>query len=114
MSRQVVYDKTTHGVEVVVSSRTQNALIGTVRTIQANIEIRHYCRWPRPSMAGLRTLTMNGEISGTDIPFLRVSEHIGERAIDFVDRLAKWRNLIWSTTAKATLSRRAAAARPAA
>jgi hypothetical protein len=31
MSRQAVVDKSTHGVEVVVASKTQNAIIGTVQ-----------------------------------------------------------------------------------
>lgn len=38
MSRQAVVDKNTHGVEVVVASKTQNAIIGTVQKQPGSIQ----------------------------------------------------------------------------
>jgi prophage tail gpP-like protein len=94
MSRQAVVDKNTHGVEVVVASKTQNAIIGTVQNNPGQYKNQTLSQMATAVLSKVGVnFKMTGDTSGTEIPFDRVSEHIGERAIDFVQRLAMWRNM---------------------
>jgi prophage tail gpP-like protein len=94
MTSQVVFDKGSHAVEIVVASQTQNAIIGTVQNNPGQYKNQTFQQMASAVLSKVGVnLRMAGDTSGADIPFLRVSEHIGERAIDFVHRLAAWRNL---------------------
>jgi prophage tail gpP-like protein len=93
-SRQTVFDKNTHAVEIVVASTTQNAIIGTVTNNPGQYKNQTLSQMATAVLSKVGVnFKMTGDTSGTDIPFDRVSEHIGERAIDFVQRLAMWRNM---------------------
>jgi prophage tail gpP-like protein len=94
ITRQVALDKATHAIEVVVASNTQNALVGTVSNNPGQYKQQTIMQIASAALAKVSVnVRLTGETSGTEIPFERVSEHIGERAIDFVERLAQWRNL---------------------
>jgi prophage tail gpP-like protein len=94
ITRQVVFDKGTHSVEVVVASMTQNAIVGIVQNRPGQYRDQTIMQIITTALAAVSvTPRLTGETSGAEIPFERVSEHIGERAIDFVSRLAMWRNL---------------------
>ena len=86
MSRQFAADKNTHAVEIVVASKTQSA------TGQYKNQTLSQIASSAAATAGLN-FRMTGDTSGTEIPFDRVSEHIGERLIDFIGRLCTWRNM---------------------
>jgi prophage tail gpP-like protein len=92
--RQVVFDKATHSVEVVVASQTHGAIVATVANNPGQYKNQTILQMAQTvaNRAGI-TVLLTGDTSGAEIPFLRVSEHIGERCIDFIGRLAMWRNL---------------------
>jgi prophage tail gpP-like protein len=94
MSRQFAADKNTHAVEIVVASKTQSAIAATVKNNPGQYmnQTLSQIASAAAATAGL-TVRMTGDTSGTEIPFERVSEHIGERLIDFIGRLATWRNM---------------------
>ena len=94
MSRQFAADKNTHAVEIVVASKTQSAIAATVRNNpgQYKNQTLSQIASSAAATAGLN-FRMTGDTSGTEIPFDRVSEHIGERLIDFIGRLCTWRNM---------------------
>jgi prophage tail gpP-like protein len=94
MSRQFAADKSTHAVEIVVASKTQSAIAATVKNDPGQYKGQTLMQIAQAAAAtaGL-SVRMTGDTSGADIPFERVSEHIGERLIDFIGRLATWRNM---------------------
>jgi prophage tail gpP-like protein len=94
ITRQVVYERQTHGVEIIVASWPQSVEAGTVigkpgqyknQTLQqiASAVAKH-------ANVNVRQI---GSPPGADLPFPKVNEHIGERIIDFILRLARWRNM---------------------
>jgi len=94
MSRQVVYNKQIHSVEIIVVSPAQNLDAATVdadpgQYVNQTIKqiVPEVCK-----KAGVNVRFV-GDLSGTDKPFSRISEQIGERIIDFVLRLAQMRQL---------------------
>lgn len=94
MTRQVVYDKQTHGVEIIVASLPQSLDTGTVRGRPGQYKQQTFRQIASAAagQAGVKVRVI-GSPPGADLPFERVSEHIGERLIDFIGRLARWRNL---------------------
>jgi prophage tail gpP-like protein len=94
MTRQVVFDRQTHAVEIIVASYPQSLDAGTV-VGKPGQYINQTLMQIASSAAGLAgvSVRMVGDTSGADMPFPRISEHIGERIIDFVRRLANWRNM---------------------
>jgi prophage tail gpP-like protein len=94
MSRQVVFDRATHAVEIIVVSNTQSLEAGTVQGKPGQY-INQTVQQIATSAAGTVGVKVRllGDLSGTELPFPRISEHIGERLIDFIARLAGWRNL---------------------
>jgi prophage tail gpP-like protein len=94
ITRQVLADKNTHSIEVVVGSSTQNAIVGTVQCNPGQYLNQTLLQIAQAAAAKVSVnVTMTGDISGTSIPFERVSEHMGERVVDFIDRLARWRDM---------------------
>ena len=92
--RQVVYDKSTHSVEVVVSSWTQALTVATVANNPGQYKNQTLLQMAQTVAARASVnVKMTGDQTGAGLPFLRVSEHIGERIIDFIGRLATWRNM---------------------
>ena len=94
MSRQFAADKNTHAVEIVVASKTQSAIAATVKNNPGQYKNQTLSQIASSALAtaGLN-FRMTGDTSRTEIPFDRVSEHIGERLIDFVGRLCTQRNM---------------------
>jgi prophage tail gpP-like protein len=94
MSRQFAADKNTHAVEIVVASKTQSAIAATVQNRPGQYKNQTLSQIASSALAtaGL-SFRMTGDTSGTEIPFDRVSEHVGERLIDFVGRLCTQRNI---------------------
>jgi prophage tail gpP-like protein len=94
MSRQVVFDRATHAVEIIVVSNTQSLEAGTVQGKPGQY-VGQTIQQISSSVAGLVGVNVRllGDLSGTEVVFPRISEHIGERLIDFIARLAGWRNL---------------------
>jgi prophage tail gpP-like protein len=92
--RQVVYDKSTHSVEIVVSSWSHGLTVATVANNPGQYKNQTLMQMASAvaARAGI-TVLMTGDTSGTEIPFERVSEQIGERIIDFITRLATWRDM---------------------
>lgn len=94
MTRQVVFDGQSHGVEIIVAGQTQELIASSVDlkpgqyTNQTLTQIAQAVAAP----VGVN-VTMKGDTSGADIPFARVQEHPGERRCDFIERLARWRNM---------------------
>lgn len=94
MTRQVVYDKSTHAVEIIVASYPQSLEAGTVTNKPGqyiNQTIQQIAS-AAASVAGV-TVKFLGDLTGTELPFDRVSEGLGERLYDFIKRLADMRNL---------------------
>jgi prophage tail gpP-like protein len=94
MTRQVFADRNTHAVEIIVASYPQSLDAGTV-VGKPGQYINQTLMQIASSVAGLAgvSVRMTGDQSGADMPFPRISEHIGERMIDFIGRLANWRNM---------------------
>jgi prophage tail gpP-like protein len=94
MTRQVFYDRQTHAVEIIVASYPQSLDAGTV-VGKPGQYINQTLMQIASSVAGLAgvSVRMVGDQSGANMPFPRISEHIGERMIDFIGRLANWRNM---------------------
>ena len=94
LTRQVVADKGTHGVEIMVAAHPQSLDAGTVQG-KPRQYLNQTVAQIAQSAAGLAGVKVRliGELNGTEIPFPRISEHIGERLADFIGRLARWRNL---------------------
>jgi prophage tail gpP-like protein len=94
MTRQVFADRQTHAVEIIVASYPQSLDAGTV-VGKPGQYINQTLMQIASSAAGIAgvSVRMVGDTSGTEIPFPRISEHIGERIIDFIARLANWRNM---------------------
>jgi prophage tail gpP-like protein len=94
MTRQVVFDKQTHAVEIIVASYPQSLDAGTV-VGKPGQYINQTLMQIASSVAGLAgvSVRMVGDTSGANTPFPRISEHIGERMVDFIARLAGWRNM---------------------
>lgn len=92
--RQAAYDPNSHAVQIGISSKGQNVMVATVKA-----EPGQYVKQTLSQIAsaafgtagiGFRVL---GSPVGVEIPFPRVSEHIGETLFDFVKRLAHQRNI---------------------
>ena len=94
MTRQVAYDKATHGVEIIVCSYPQSLEAGTVTGKPGQYKQQTFQQIANAvaGQAGVKVKIL-GSPPGSDLPFARVSEHIGERMMDFIGRLARWRNL---------------------
>jgi prophage tail gpP-like protein len=94
MTRQVAFDKQTHAVEIIVASYPQSLDAGTV-VGKPGQYINQTLMQIASSVAGLAgvSVRMVGDMSGANMVFPRISEHIGERMIDFIGRLANWRNM---------------------
>jgi prophage tail gpP-like protein len=94
ITRQVSVDKGNHVVEVIVASQTQGLVVGTVKNNPGQYKNQTF-QQIASAAAGVVGVNLKilGNPSGADIPFARVSEHIGEQVIDFIRRLAMWRNL---------------------
>jgi prophage tail gpP-like protein len=92
--RQVVFDKGTHNVEVVVSSWSHGLTVATVANNPGFYKNQTLLQMASTVAARAQVaVVMNGDQTGADLPFPRVAEHIGERCIDFIDRLARWRDM---------------------
>jgi prophage tail gpP-like protein len=94
MTRQVVFDRGTHAVEIIVASYPQSLDAGTV-VGKPGQYINQTLMQIASSAAGLAgvSVRLTGDTIGANMPFPRISEHIGERIIDFIRRLANWRNM---------------------
>jgi prophage tail gpP-like protein len=105
MTRQVAADKGTHAVEIIVAAIPQSLDAGTVQGKPGQY-INQTVQQIATSAAGLANVKVRliGELSGTEIPFKRISEHVGERLADFIGRLAGWRNLHMTDDATATFA----------
>ena len=76
ITRQVVYDKTTHSTEIIVASSTQSAMVGTVQNNPGQYKNQTLQQIATTALAAVGlNLRMTGDLSGADLPFLRVSEH---------------------------------------
>jgi prophage tail gpP-like protein len=94
MARQVIADKQTHMVEITVAAYPQSCDAGSVigRPGQYLGQTVQQIASSAAGIAGVN-VRLVGELSGTGIAFPRISEHPGERIIDFIGRLCNWRNL---------------------
>ena len=92
--RQVFYDKGSHGVQVRITSRTQNVLSSTVKGAPGQ-----YTNSTLAQIAGAVcgplgvTCQVIGNPPDADKVFERVSEPVGQIAFDFLELLARHRHL---------------------
>ena len=77
MSRQVVFDRGTHAVEIIVAAYPQSLDAGTVQGKPGQY-LNQTIQQIATSAAGTVGVKVKlvGELSGTEIPFPRISEHI--------------------------------------
>jgi prophage tail gpP-like protein len=92
--RQVYYDKDSHGVQVRITSRTQQALSSTVAGKPGQYTNSTFQQIIQAVCKGIGINTqVIGNPPGADKVFLRVSEHIGETCYAFMERLGRQRDL---------------------
>jgi prophage tail gpP-like protein len=92
--RQRSYSAETHGVQLVVSSLTQNVTVSSVDAAPG--------QYLNLSLAQIASAVFGkvgvgfsivGSPAGANKPFERVSEHVGETRFNFIERLGRMRNL---------------------
>jgi prophage tail gpP-like protein len=89
--RQAAYDKESHGVQIVVASSTQPLIPSTVDNNPGQYSNQ---TWQQLASAVAGKVGVNVKLlSGTDKVFPRVSETPGETRLQFIERLARMRNL---------------------
>jgi prophage tail gpP-like protein len=92
--RQVFYDAKNHGVQIRVASLTQNTIAGTVNGKPGRYQNSTFAQM---AQAECQKVGVNAQLigspSGASTPFERVSVHIGETVFQFIERLARMRNL---------------------
>jgi len=92
--RQAVYDASVHGVEITVTSHTQDLVSSTVDGAPG--QYKNYT-WLQIAQAVAAKVGVNvrlvGNPAGATKIFPRVSEHIGETRFAFIERLARMRDL---------------------
>jgi prophage tail gpP-like protein len=92
--RQAAYDAETHRVTIGVASRVQKSVISTV-----DANPGQYTNSTISQIAGAVLgkigvgFSIAGSPAGASKPFERVSEHVGETRYQFIERLARFRNL---------------------
>lgn len=92
--RQVAYNGTTHGVQVRLHSYIQDLLASTVDGKPGQYTNSVFQQISQAVAKPVNiTINVNGNPSGADKIFERVSENIGETRIDFIKRLAAMRDL---------------------
>lgn len=92
-TRQAAYASKEHGVEIIVASYTQNGIASTVDANPGQYK-NQTIQQIANAVYGAVGVTVNVDsVSGADLPFERVSEHVGETRNDFIRRLAMMRNL---------------------
>ena len=92
--RQVYYDKGSHGVQVRITSRSQNVLSSTVAAAPGQYTNQTLDQIGKAVCQPLGvTFQVIGSPQGADLPFERVSEHVGQPAFDFLEGLARRRHL---------------------
>jgi prophage tail gpP-like protein len=92
--RQVYYNKDSHGVQVRITSRTQQALSSTVAGKPGQYTNSTFAQIAQAVCQGIGlNAQVIGSPSGADKVFLRVSEHVGETCYAFLERLARQRDL---------------------
>jgi prophage tail gpP-like protein len=92
-TRQSSNDPKNHGVEIIVASYTQN---GVASTVDANPGqyLNQTISQIANAVYGKVGVSVNVDgASGANLPFERVSEHVGETRNAFIQRLAMMRNL---------------------
>jgi prophage tail gpP-like protein len=93
-TRQAVLDPNSHGVEIIVAGLTAGLDYSTVDANPGEYKNQTVQQIASAiaSKVGVNVV-LKGDTSGADLPFDRVQEHVGERRIDIIRRLAMWRNL---------------------
>lgn len=93
-TRQVAYDPLSHGVEIIVASLTQNVIASTVDANPGQYSNSTFTQIAN-AVCGPVGVTCNiiGSPPGADKPFERVSELVGETRFQFLERLARMRNI---------------------
>jgi len=92
-SRQASYDSKNHGVEIIVASYTESGIASTVDGSPGQY-LNQTISQIANAVYGKIGVGVNVDgASGADLPFERVSEHVGETRNAFIRRLAMMRNL---------------------
>jgi prophage tail gpP-like protein len=103
--RQVYFDKASHGVQVRVTSRTQNVLSSTVAAAPGQYTNSTIQQIGSAVCQPLGvTCQVIGNPQGADMPFERVSEQVGQPAFDFLEMLARRRHLFVVDDAQGNLN----------
>lgn len=92
--RQASYDAHEHGVQIGIASTSQNVMPSTVE-VKPGQYIDQTLQQIGSAVFGQVgvSFTLVGNPAGADVPFKRVSEHIGEEKFAFVERLCRMRNI---------------------
>jgi len=92
--RQVYYDKSSHGVQVRITSRSQNVLSSTVAAAPGQYTNQTIEQIGKAVCQPLGvTFQVIGNPPGADLPFERVSEEVGQTAFAFLEGLTRRRHL---------------------
>jgi prophage tail gpP-like protein len=92
-TRQVAYDAKNHAVEIIVASYTQNTIASTVDGTPGQYLNSTFQQIANAVCGPVGVTVKVDGVAGADKPFERVSEHIGETRFQFLERLARMRNL---------------------
>jgi len=92
--RQTAYDNNSHGVQIGIASKAQALNPSTVDASPGqytNATLQQIAS-AGFGKAGVK-FSIDGNPAGANIPFARVSEHVGETRFNFIERLCRMRNL---------------------
>lgn len=92
--RQPAFDARNHALQITVISRAQNTVPATVDAAPGQYKNATLQQIGSAVFGKVGVgFRIEGNPPGADIPFGRVSEHVGESRFGFIERLARWRNL---------------------
>jgi prophage tail gpP-like protein len=92
--RQAVYDKETHAVQIGIASNSQSIIPSTVDANPGQYKNSTLSQIASAvfGKVGVK-FSIKGNPVGAELPFPRVSEHVGETRFGFIERLCRLRNL---------------------
>jgi prophage tail gpP-like protein len=92
--RQAAYDANSHAVQIGISSLGQNINVATVKASPGQYTNQTLQQIASAAFGAVGVnFSIEGSPAGVEIPFPRVSEHIGETLFDFIWRLTCQRNI---------------------
>lgn len=97
--RQVAYNATTHMVEIIAYSRTLDVPVFTPPPKQyKNVTLLQFAN-AITSQVGVKFILDGDNLAGVDKIFPRLSTHLGETALEAIERAARFRNVHLSVDA---------------